>query len=397
MREQDFLWKRRTAWFLVSQCITLFGSTLVQMAIVWYATLETAKGFWVAAFSIAAYLPQFLMSFIGGAWADRYARKKLIIIADALIAGVTLLMVVLFPCFKDERLLLSVLLLLTLLRSLGAGVQTPAVNATLPDLVPTSKLLRVNGINASMQAVVNFAAPAAAGAVMVHSSLRAILMIDVLTAVLGIGLLLLIALPCQKTVSQTKVFQSIGHGLCGAFGTPQIRSVLFSYGCFTFLCVPAGFLAGLYVRRVFGDTYWYLTLVELVGFAGMCAGGLVMSLWGGFQKCQRTLSVGLTFFGVCAIMMGVVDVFALYLFSMLCYGVAMTMVQTSLTTLLQETAPQALQGRVFGFMSSMYAGALPLGMAVFGPLADYYSLSGLMILSGIAALMMAFANRGVRL
>lgn len=36
-------WQRRTILFLTSQCITLFGSTLVQMAVVWYATMETGK------------------------------------------------------------------------------------------------------------------------------------------------------------------------------------------------------------------------------------------------------------------------------------------------------------------------------------------------------------------
>ena len=45
--------------FFLSQSITLFGSTLVQMAVVWYATLYTSSGIWVAAFSVCSYLPQF--------------------------------------------------------------------------------------------------------------------------------------------------------------------------------------------------------------------------------------------------------------------------------------------------------------------------------------------------
>ena len=47
-------WQRRTILFLTSQCITLFGSTLVQMAVVWYATMETASGAWVAAFTVCS-------------------------------------------------------------------------------------------------------------------------------------------------------------------------------------------------------------------------------------------------------------------------------------------------------------------------------------------------------
>ena len=72
-------------------------------------------------------------------------------------------------------------------------------------------------------------------------------------------------------------------GVKYAFADKLIGKLLIIYGLFTFFCVPAGYLAGLLVRRVFGDTYWYLTAVEVVGFAGMMAGGVIMSTWGGFK------------------------------------------------------------------------------------------------------------------
>ena len=62
-RTQKEEWKGRTLLFFTSQCVTLFGSTLVQMAVVWYATLETSSGLWVSAFSICSYLPQFCFRF----------------------------------------------------------------------------------------------------------------------------------------------------------------------------------------------------------------------------------------------------------------------------------------------------------------------------------------------
>lgn len=45
-------WQKRVLLFLISQCITLFGSTLVQMALVWYAAMQTSSGAWVAAFTV---------------------------------------------------------------------------------------------------------------------------------------------------------------------------------------------------------------------------------------------------------------------------------------------------------------------------------------------------------
>ena len=56
---------KKVILFLISQSVTLFGSTLVQMAVVWYATLLTSSGVWVAAFSVCSYFPQFLVSFWG--------------------------------------------------------------------------------------------------------------------------------------------------------------------------------------------------------------------------------------------------------------------------------------------------------------------------------------------
>ena len=383
-------WQKRILLFLTSQCITLFGSTLVQMAIVWYATMQTASGVWVAAFTVGSYLPQFLISFIGGVWADRYHRKKLIIGADMLIAFATFIMVLAIPHISSEPALLGGLLVMSVVRSFGAGIQTPAVNAVIPQLVPAQQLMRYNGINATMQSVVNFAAPAAAGAVFAVSTLRTTLMIDIVTAIMGTGLLSCLVLPKQDTsFEKSGVLSDMKIGVRYAFSDRGIGKLLIIYGLFTFFCVPAGYLAGLLVRRVFGDTYWYLTAVEVVGFAGMMAGGVAMSTWGGFRSREKTLAAGLLAFGSFAIGMGFSKNFILYLGLMAFYGVALTMVQTAITTMLQERTDTSMQGRVFGLLGTMYAGFLPLGMAVFGPLADILPLQWIMIGSGIALILIA--------
>ena len=383
-------WQKRILLFLTSQCITLFGSTLVQMAIVWYATMQTASGVWVAAFTVGSYLPQFLISFIGGVWADRYHRKKLIIGADMLIAFATFIMVLAIPHISSEPALLGGLLVMSVVRSFGAGIQTPAVNAVIPQLVPAQQLMRYNGINATMQSVVNFAAPAAAGAVFAVSTLRTTLMIDIVTAIMGTGLLSCLVLPKQDTsFEKSGVLSDMKIGVRYAFSDRGIGKLLIIYGLFTFFCVPAGYLAGLLVRRIFGDTYWYLTAVEVVGFAGMMAGGVAMSTWGGFRSRGKTLAAGLLAFGSFAIGMGFSKNFILYLGLMAFYGVALTMVQTAITTMLQERTDTSMQGRVFGLLGTMYAGFLPLGMAVFGPLADILPLQWIMIGSGIALILIA--------
>lgn len=390
--------------FLLSQCITLFGSTLVQMAIVWYVTMQTASGAWVAAFSVCSYLPQFLISFPGGAWADRYPRRLLIAGADGAAAAVTLLLLAAIPHLSSESLVLGGFLLASALRSLGAGIQTPAVNAVIPQLAPEGQLMRYNGIHAALQSLVQFAAPAAAGLLLSVSTLESILWIDIFTALAGIGILSRIPLPQKKTIKEipertagknASVSSDIRAGVFYAFIHRQIGALLLLYGLFTFFCVPGGFLSGLYVRRRFGDSYWHLSAAELSGFLGMIAGGLLVSIRSGnSRKCPaRTLRSLLLLLGLSAAGMSAANTFLPYLVLMFFYGIFMTMIQTSITTLLQEKTEPFIQGRIFGLMGSMYAGFLPLGMAIFGPLSDRVSLNGLIFLSGAAYAALSAAVR----
>ena len=383
-------WQKKTALFLAGQCITLFGSMIVQMSVIWYVTLKTSSGGWVAAFTVCSYLPQFLISFFAGVWADRYSRKKLIILSDGVIAITTLIMFLFMPMISSDAVLLGALLVMSVIRSLGTGVQTPAVQAVIPQIVPQGHLMRYNGIHATMQSVVQFASPAVAGAVLSIGTFRHTLLIDILTAILGMGLLSCVLLPKQEALNErVSVWGEMKAGICYSFSDRMLGKILAIYGLYILLCVPAGFMAALLVSRVYGDVYWYLTAVELVGFAGMALGGVLMGIWGGFKSRVKTFAAGLLILSVMTIGMGVSPYFILYLMLMFIYSIALTVIQTAATTIIQEKAESAMQGRVFGVMGAMYSGFLPVGMIIFGPLADMLPLQWIMVGSGIALVFVA--------
>ena len=385
MNQTQNNWKRKTVLFLASQCITLFGSMIVQMSIIWYVTLKTSSGGWVAAFTICSYLPQFLISFFAGVWADRYNRKKLIVLADGVITIATLIMFLVMPMISSDFVLLSALLVISIVRSIGAGVQTPAVNAVIPHLVPAEYLMKYNGINATIQSIVQFIAPAVAGTVLSIGTFRSTLFIDIVTALIGIGLLSCILLPKQEVANDNiSVFSEIKAGIHYSFSDKMIGKILIVYGLFILLSVPAGFMSALLVSRVYGDVYWYLTAVELVGFAGMALGGVLMGMWGGFKSRFKTFAFGLLILSIMTIGMGITPYFVHYLAMMFVYSIALTIIQTATTTIIQENAQDSMIGRVFGLMGAMYSGFLPVGMAVFGPLADVLPLQWVMVGSGIA-------------
>ena len=75
--KKDNLWKKKGIAFITSQAITLFGSSIVQMAIVWYVTMQTSSGICLTILTLSSFLPQMIISPFAGVWADRYNKKKI--------------------------------------------------------------------------------------------------------------------------------------------------------------------------------------------------------------------------------------------------------------------------------------------------------------------------------
>ena len=154
-------WQRNAALFLGSQLISLFGSALVQYAIMWHITLTTQSGAMMAVSVICGFLPQFLMSPFAGVWADRHDRKRLIVLADSGIALATLALALVFMSGRGRLWMLFATLAI---RAIGSAVHSPAVSAFLPQIVPSDQLMRVNALNGSK--------PVTAGACVAMLALR---------------------------------------------------------------------------------------------------------------------------------------------------------------------------------------------------------------------------------
>lgn len=383
-KEQPQIWRRKTVLFIISQAITLFGSSIVQMAIIWQVALETSSGLWVTLLTLSSTIPQTVISFFGGVWADRYPRKRLIILADLGIALVTLMLAVILLVGETTNIL-PLLLVVSALRSFGSGIQSPAVSAVIPQIAPEEQLLRYNGINGSMMAIVQFASPAVAGAILTIGSFHWILLLDVATAIIGITILCFITIANQKRETRmhaTSFLVDMKAGISYAVKEQKVKRLLLTYGAFIFLSVPSSFLTVLMIERTFGDSYVYLTVNEMAGFAGMVLGGILLGTWGGFKDRMRTFIYGLLGFGLLSLILGFTYQFWLFAACMFFMSFFIPVVQSSTTTMLQEHVPEDKQGRIFGLLGAMYSGFMPLGTAIFGPLADAVKIQWLVIICG---------------
>lgn len=383
-------WLKNIILFLSSQTISLFGSSLVQYAILWHITLKTESGLMMTLYIICGFIPTFILSPVAGVWADRYNRKLLIILADGLIAFATLILAILFFIGFNAIWLLFII---AAIRAFGTGVQMPAIGAILPQIVPKDKLTKVNGINGSIQAIILFISPMVSAALLSFTSIEMIFFIDVITAAIAISTILFFLK--VKTHKKAQEIQTTSYFADFKLGLHYVNQHRFLKTFFIFLAVflvlmaPASFLTPLQVTRSFGDDVWRLSAIEVAFSIGMMIGGGVIASWGGFKNKIKTQSVAGLIMALCTIALGIVPLFWIYLAFMALFGIAMPIFNTPANVLLQEKVEEDYLGRVFGVMGMITTSMMPLGMLVFGPISDFIQIEWMLIGTGVILLIIA--------
>ena len=289
-------WKISAVLFLLSQNTSLFGSSIVGYAVIWHITLETSSGFWMMLATIFSNLPQIIISLWGGALADRFNRKYMIMLADGFIALATLgLAISYWTGFQDKILLLIVLAI----RSTGAGIQSPAVNAIYPQIVPKENLIKIQGINQTINAVCLLLAPAIGGVLLGSIGLVWAFMVDVVTAIIAITIMSIIKVERQNTaVNTNSMISDIRAGIGYVFEHSELKKLIVFYAVAFILLTPAMVLSPLMVERTFGNEVWRLTANEIIWTIGSFIGGVFIA----FRKQIKNKVFAI---GVCFVAFGV--------------------------------------------------------------------------------------------
>jgi len=387
-------WKKKLALFLSSQTVSMFGSSLVQYAIVWSITLDTRSGVMMTLAVVFGFVPMFVVSPFAGVWADRHYRKKLIMLSDGLIAGATLAAALLVMAgFRSVWLLLGT----SAVRAFGQAVQGPAVGAILPQFVPEEKLMRANAVNGTIQSAVMLVSPMIAGALLSLAPLEAIFFIDVVTAAAAIGILIFLRVPPHAKAMErvrTSYFRDMALGLRYIREHRYLVTFFVYLGLLLVMVSPSAFLTPLQTTRSFGAEVWRLTAIEIAFSVGMIGGGALASIWGGFRNRMRTMVLSTLAMGLCTLGLGLAPAFWLYLAFMGLFGIAMPLFNTPWSVMLQEHVENDYLGRVFGVFGMLSSSLMPVSMLLFGPLADLLPIERILLATGAAMLLEGFLALG---
>lgn len=371
--------------FLVPQSLSLFGSSVLQFAIIWTIVYRYGSGSMLFLATMAGFVPQMISSYLIGPVLDRKPRKALIILSDGISAAGALAVLASVLGGRDTAVLFPLLGI----RSLCQGIQAPAYAAVLPQLVPEGRIVRANGLKGLSSAIVMMLAPPAAGFLFSSSyGLISSLFLDIVTAVLAMSVL-----AAQKIPGIEASSDSLPHDMTALLkGDRALLSMLAFNAVATFLISPGAFMTPLFIKREYDAVPLMLSLSEMSYSAGMIAGGLAAAAFGDRIGRRHGYARFLLIYGVCLLLIGIIHDFPAYMILNLCIGLSTPFYSALLSSAVQERTDENAMGRAMALLSLSTSVSFPLGMVLFGPLADALPIRAVFAISGAAAASLALAG-----
>lgn len=385
-------WATRFFTIWTGQAFSLFGSALVQFALIWWLTQKTGSGTMLAFATLAAMLPQIVLGPFAGALVDRWNRRLIMIVADASIALATFGLIVLFATGLVQIWHVYVLMAI---RSLGGAFHFPAMSASTRMMVPEKHLTRISGLNQTLQGIMNMIAPPIGALLIEVFPTQNVLLIDIGTAVLAILPLFFFSIPQPprvETPHQTKpsLFADVREGLAYVRNWNGLLVVLSMAVLLNFLLTPTGSLMPLLITKYFGKGALEFGLMDSASGFGVIIGGVLLSIWGGFRKKIVTSMVGIIGIGIGITGVALVPahLFTLAMISM-AFSSAMTPITNGpLGAIMQARVRPDMQGRVMSLVGSAATAMAPLGLLIAGPISDLIGIRSWYFIAGLVTIFM---------
>lgn len=387
-------WAARFFIIWIGQALSLLGSRIGGFALVWWLTQESGGSAKVlAGASLVAMLPQVLLAPIAGALVDRWSRRKVMIVADFLVAIFSAWLGVL--AWADTLQIWHIYVIM-FVRALGGTFHFAAMQAATSLMVPKAQLSRVAGMNQALQGAFTIITPPLGALALSMMSLETIMGIDVGTAVFAIAPLFFVKVPEPDRASTTAagpvatLVRDVREGFSVILGWPGMTIVLLVATLLNALINPAFSLMPILVSVHFDGGALELGWIDSAWGIGLIVGGMILSIWGGFKRRIITSILGLLIAGVSFVAVGAApaSAFWLALLGVLIAGLSNPIINGPFFAIIQDVVDPQIQGRVFTVIMSLSGLASPLGMAIAGPLSDRFGVQLWFLLGGIVSLLM---------
>lgn len=382
-------WKQKFAVLWVGQALSILTSMLSQYALIWYLTDLTGSSTVLSLATMAALLPQGILSLFTGAFADRFDRRTIMIAADGAIGAISLVLALMA---WRAPLTPGPILLVAALRSVGGAFHAPCLQAVTPLIAPPEALTRCAGWSQGIQTVSMLLSPALAAALYAAIPLHWIILLDTLGAVFAICGLLLARLPALKVGDagrKLRLWQDTREGFAVLRSHRWLWQLCLICALFSVAFMPVSALFPLMSMQYFGREAAAAALVETAFSVGMLAGSVLLGLWGGGKNKILTMTAAVLAMGGALAVTGVLPPSGFWWFAglSLLMGVTCPFFNSVFMALIQEGVEAQYLGRVLGLSGAMMTLASPIGLGATALLAEHTGLTLWFLLAGVVTLL----------
>src|SRR5689334_5432662 len=316
---------------LGGQLVSLTGSQMQQVAVVWQLYLLTGSPLSLGLLGAFRVTPILLLALGGGVAADALDRRKLMLGSQC---GMALASVGLFAATRSNAITPGVIYGLSALAGVASAFDLPARQSLVPRLVSPELLPNALSMYTTVYEIAAIAGPALGGAVLAWKGVLPIYAIDVISFLSTIGALLAMRHTAAPRGLAGLNAGAIVEGLRFLKGTPLILATML-------LDFVATFLAGsLLLLPIFADRLLAvgprgLGLLYAAQPLGAAAAGLSLSFLPTIRRQGAALLVAIAVYGAAIAVFGVSASFPLSLFALALSGAADTVSMVMRQTLRQ--------------------------------------------------------------
>ncbi len=374
-RDYRLLWST----LLISQ----IGSQMQVVAVTWHIYLLTKSPLSLGFIGLARFLPLLFFSLLGGMVADKFNRKKIILIAQILMTlSATILAVSTFSHIISAPLIYLSLVL----ASFALAFDTPARQSIVPQLVPRKYLFNAIGLNVTLWQSALVVGPSLGGFAIASLGVGSVYLINVLSFIPIIVALLLVRLPTHQSPDKTAFhWSAIKEGIMFIKSRPLIYSTMILDFFATFFS-SATVLLPIFAKDILSVGPKGLGLLYAAPSIGGIIAGLVTSSFHHLRNQGKVLLVAVGVYGIATLLFGLSRSFFLSLIFLCLTGIGDVVSAVIRNTIRQMTTPDHLRGRMTSINMIFFMGGPQLGEVEAGFLAASIGTPASVIVGGMGTL-----------
>ena len=352
--------------FFAGQLISLIGTWMDQVAESWLVYRLTGSPLLLGTVAFAGQIPVFLLAPIGGAVADRFNRRTILVTTQStmmvlafILAGLTLTHVV---------RVWHVMLLAALMGVVNA-FDIPARQAFIVDMVARTDLVNAIALNSSMFNGARVIGPAVAGIVVALIGEGWCFFANAVSFLAVIAGLLMMRISRPRMALEGSPLQNIIEGFRFVAHTGPIRALLLLLGLVSFTAMPYAVLMPVFADQILHGGARALGLLMGASGLGALGGALTLAMRKSIRGLGKWVAIACSSFGVCLILFAYSRMLWLSVALLIPTGFSVMLEMASSNTLIQSMVPDQLRGRVMAVYSMMFMGMAPVGALLSGSIA----------------------------